>query len=133
MAALKRSRQRECIKEFLKSRHDHPTADMIYTHVREEFPQISLGTVYRNLALLSEIGEIRKISCNGPDRFDANITSHYHFTCSRCGNVEDVYLEELPDFASLYPENFQGIIEKVSLDFTGICSACKSSGTMKAQ
>ena len=72
MATLKHSRQRDCIKEFLMGRYDHPTADMVYAHVREEFPHISLGTVYRNLSLLSELGEIQKITCEGPDRFDGN-------------------------------------------------------------
>lgn len=58
MAALKYSRQRESIKEFLRSRTDHPTADTVYENLRQIYPNISLGTVYRNLSLLSDIGEI---------------------------------------------------------------------------
>ena len=54
--ALKYSRQREAIKEFLMTRTDHPTADVVYMNVRQEFPNISLGTVYRNLTLLSDMG-----------------------------------------------------------------------------
>ena len=65
MPALKYSRQRESIKRFLLSRYDHPTADTIYLHVKEEFPNISLGTVYRNLALLTDLGEIIKITTDG--------------------------------------------------------------------
>ena len=79
MPALKYSRQRESIKRFLMSRYDHPTADTIYLHVREEFPNISLGTVYRNLSLLTELGEIIKITTDGPDRFDGNVKPHSHF------------------------------------------------------
>ena len=79
MPALKYSRQRESIKLFLMNRKDHPTADMVYVNMREKFPHISLGTVYRNLSLLAEIGEITKISTEGPDRFDANQNPHYHF------------------------------------------------------
>lgn len=124
MAALKHSRQRDCIKEFLMGRKDHPTADMIYAHVREEFPHISLGTVYRNLSLLSEIGEIRKLTCNGPDRFDANTMPHYHFTCNTCGCVEDLEFKQEPDFSGLLPVNFGGIIEQTKLDFCGTCAAC---------
>ena len=127
MAALKHSRQRDCIKEFLMSRHDHPTADMVYAHVREEFPHISLGTVYRNLSLLSEIGEIKKITRNGPDRFDGNTMPHYHFTCNCCGCVEDLKFAEEPDFSKITPMNFHGVIEQVNLDFNGICGACKVS------
>ena len=59
---LKYSRQRECIKTFLMDRKDHPTADTVYMHVRQEYPNISLGTVYRNLTLLSDIGEISRLN-----------------------------------------------------------------------
>ena len=124
MAALKHSRQRDCIKEFLMGRYDHPTADMVYAHVREEFPRISLGTVYRNLSLLSEIGEIRKITCNGPDRFDANTAPHFHFTCTCCGAVSDLEFDQKPSFDGLTPKNFAGTIQLVSLDFSGTCEAC---------
>ena len=59
---IKYSRQRESIVNFLASRTDHPTAETIYQNIKKEFPNISLGTVYRNLSLLEEIGEIIKIS-----------------------------------------------------------------------
>ena len=79
---LKRSKQRESIKKFLISRYDHPTAETVYMNIKEEFPNISLGTVYRNLSLLADIGEIQKLSTGiGPDRFDGNPTPHYHFIC----------------------------------------------------
>ena len=71
MASLKYSRQRESILQYLSATHSHPTADMVYMHVKEEFPNISLGTVYRNLNLLADIGEIIKIPTpDGGDRFD---------------------------------------------------------------
>ena len=124
MATLKHSRQRDCIKEFLMSRCDHPTADMVYAHVKEEFPHISLGTVYRNLSLLSEMGEIQKITCNGPDRFDANAAPHFHFTCTHCGAVEDLEFDPKPDYSNLTPKNFDGTIELVTLNFSGKCQAC---------
>ena len=59
--ALKYSRQREAIKSFLMTRKDHPTADVVYENVRKEFPNISLGTVYRNLTLLSDMGELLRL------------------------------------------------------------------------
>ena len=61
MGELKYSRQREAILEALILRHDHPTADTLYRALREDLPHISLGTVYRNLNLLTELGKIRKI------------------------------------------------------------------------
>ena len=76
---LKYSRQREAIKTFLATRYDHPTAETVYLGIKDEFPNISLGTVYRNLALLAELGEIQKISTGtGPDRFDGRPHPHYH-------------------------------------------------------
>ena len=92
MAVLKYSRQRECIKNYLQDREDHPTADMIYTSIRRDFPNISLGTVYRNLSLLVELGEIRKITTDGADRFDAKLIPHSHFICKDCGSVLDVMI-----------------------------------------
>ena len=78
--ALKYSRQREAIKEFMMTRKDHPTADMVYMNVRKEFPNISLGTVYRNLTLLSDMGELLRLRVgDGVDHFDATTTPHYHF------------------------------------------------------
>ena len=71
MATLKFSRQRESIKQYLASTKEHPTADMVYMHVKEDYPNISLGTVYRNLNLLTDIGEALKIATpDGADRFD---------------------------------------------------------------
>ena len=72
---IKHSRQRECIKKFLATRYDHPTAETIYLNVKKDFPNISLGTVYRNLSLLTQLGEIKKLTTSiGPDRFDGNIS-----------------------------------------------------------
>ena len=94
MKILKYSRQRESIKASLSRRTDHPTADMIYTDIRTEFPNISLGTVYRNLNLLVELGEVRKLSFGyGPDRFDADLAPHHHFVCRKCGSVIDLPLK----------------------------------------
>ena len=69
MKAIKHSKQRDSIKTCLMGRRDHPTADAVYMSIREEFPNISLGTVYRNLNLLVDLGEIQKLTCgNGPDQ-----------------------------------------------------------------
>ena len=82
MKTLKYSRQRESIKASLMSRKDHPTADAVYASIREEFPNISLGTVYRNLNLLVELGEVQKLTFgDGKDHFDADTSLHYHFVC----------------------------------------------------
>ena len=83
MPALKYSRQREAIKCFLMTRKDHPTADVVYHSLRADFPNISLGTVYRNLTLLADLGEIARLRLgDGVDHFDADTSRHYHFICS---------------------------------------------------
>ena len=85
MATLKYSRQRECIREYVQKCKEHPTADQVYAEIKREFPNISLGTVYRNLSLLSEIGEIQKLSnFGGADHFDGCVTPHCHFMCKEC-------------------------------------------------
>lgn len=123
--ALKRSKQREAIIDFLKTRKDHPTADTVYQEIRNVIPNISLGTVYRNLSLLSDRGEILRLACDGKvDRFDADIRPHYHFICIECGCVQDVdfpYSKQLDETAD---DAFDGIIIKHSLLFEGICKGC---------
>ncbi|MCI8465271.1 MAG: transcriptional repressor [Lachnospiraceae bacterium] len=126
MGALKYSRQRESIKEFLAGRRDHPTADTIYMNIRKTYPNISLGTVYRNLSLLESLGEVQKISCgDGAERFDPNTNPHYHFVCRQCGCVKDIPMplcEELETMASAIVE---GSIEGHTAMFYGTCGECR--------
>ena len=122
---LKHSRQRESIKQFLMTRTDHPTAETIYENLRKEYPKISLGTVYRNLSLLTEIGEIQTISTGvGPDRFDGNVEPHYHFICKRCGRVIALTMQGLEHINLLAQHGFSGRIEGHSVFFYGKCEEC---------
>lgn len=124
MPALKYSRQRESIKQYLMGRHDHPTADMVYMGVREEFPHISLGTVYRNLSLLSDLGEIIKFNTDGVDHFDADIMPHYHFVCRHCHCVLDMDVSPLEQVNAEANQTFGGMIEGHSILFHGLCPEC---------
>ncbi len=125
MAVLKYSRQRESIKEFLATRTDHPTADTVYTNLREVFPNISLGTVYRNLSLLSDMGEIMKITTgDGADRFDGNTMPHNHFVCKSCHRVIDLDMENIDSIMEVAGENFAGKIEHYVTLFYGVCEDC---------
>ena len=121
----KYSRQRECILKNLQSRSDHPTADMVYESVQVEEPNISLGTVYRNLSFLTENGQILKISTGiGPDHFDGFTEAHNHFVCRKCGRVLDLdYVadEKIIAYAS---KNFNGEIKGYDLQFYGTCEDC---------
>ena len=125
---LKYSKQRESIKNFLVTRYDHPTAETVYLNIRKEFPNISLGTVYRNLNLLAEIGEIQKLSPGiGPDRFDGNPAPHYHFICRHCGCVMDLTVSGLDHINILAGQDFDGEIEGHITYFYGACPSCKAS------
>ena len=122
---LKYSRQRESIKKFLMTRTDHPTAETIYENLRKEYPKISLGTIYRNLSLLTDIGEIQTISTGvGPDRFDGNAKPHYHFICKHCGQVIDLKMQGLEHINLLAQHEFPGIIVGHSVFFYGSCEEC---------
>lgn len=123
---MKYSRQREAIKDFLKTRNDHPTADVVYINVKQEFPNISLGTVYRNLTLLSNLGEIQKLNMgDGADHFDANITPHYHFICKDCGSVIDLDMVSIENVNDIAGADFNGKIAGHVTYFYGKCGNCK--------
>ena len=125
MPALKYSRQRESIKENLMNRFDHPTADMVYSDIRKIYPNISLGTVYRNLSLLSDLGEIRKlVTSDGAVRFDADTSPHNHFTCRKCGAVLDLDMGDISRLMDSASQNFDGVIENCSVNFYGLCGRC---------
>ena len=125
---MKFSRQRAAILSFLQSRKDHPTAELVYTNVKEEFPNISLGTVYRNLNQLAEAGMIAKHSFGdlGIDHFDYNAEPHQHFVCSCCNAVIDLPTQN-HDFSFIDKEaakGFDGLIQGHRLYFCGICRDC---------
>ena len=123
--ALKYSRQREVIKDFLCTRKDHPTADVVYMNVRQHFPNISLGTVYRNLTLLSDMGEIIRLRVgDGVDHFDADTSPHNHFVCSECGSVIDLKMENIDYIQEAARKDFSGRIDGYSAYFYGLCGSC---------
>lgn len=124
---MKYSHQREEILDNLRSRRDHPTADMVYEAMREIEPNISLGTVYRNLSLLSEQGHLLKISTGiGPDHFDGHIEPHNHFICKKCGAVLDMDYKLKEDVINEAAYSFPGKISSFELQFFGECDRCLS-------
>ncbi len=133
MKTLKYSRQRECIKTCLMNRKDHPTADALYTSIREHFPNISLGTVYRNLNLLVELGEIRKLSCgDGTDHFDYDTSPHYHYVCRQCGRVMDIQMEAIKQLETAARKFAPGSIDDHTVFFYGRCNECLENAQHKA-
>jgi len=117
------SRQREKILEFLKDSKNHPSADEIYGKMKEYFPSISLGTVYRNLGVLHHQGHVnRLIHAEGPDRFDADMGAHSHFYCEKCGMIYDIEsdLTAIPTGKLLNGHK----INKQTTSYYGICGRC---------
>ena len=122
----RKSKQREAVLRVLRSTTSHPTADWIYDQVRKEIPNISLGTVYRNLKLLKEEGEVLDLDMAGNfSRFDGNNENHYHFRCEDCGRVFDI---DEPVDRCIEERVSQKTGFRVShhrLEFRGLCDSCQ--------
>lgn len=119
------SRQRKVILDVLKRTKAHPSADWVYREVKKEIPNISLGTVYRNLKLLQSIGEVTEISCEGNEgRFEGNSHLHYHITCQKCGQIKDVDDIILHDIEGKVAAATGFKITHHCVGFAGICPAC---------
>ena len=124
-ANLRMTRQRTVILEELRRVDTHPSADEIYEMVRKRLPRISLGTVYRNLEILSETGEIQKLELGCTlKRFDGIADNHYHIRCLQCDRVVDAPVDFDPgiDHEIKQATDYQIIGHK--LEFIGICPEC---------
>lgn len=119
------TRQREVILEEIRRTKVHPSADEVYEMVRKRLPRISLGTVYRNLEILSELGEIQKLELGGDiKRFDWDPKKHYHVRCLQCGRVDNAPIAPLREIEDeLYGSTVYTIIGH-RLEFEGLCPRC---------
>lgn len=123
---MRMTRQRQVILEELRKVSTHPGADEIYTMVRRRMPRISLGTVYRNLEVLSELGEIRKIEMGGTlKRFDGKSDNHYHIRCMICQRVVDAPVRLMPNLEKSLNGKTDFEILGHRLEFVGICPECQ--------
>lgn len=121
----RQTRQRRVVYESVKRSKSHPTADMIFDRVRRALPNISLGTVYRNLSVLKEQGLLNEL--HGTDRkthYDANLHPHAHFTCLKCGAITDIM--ECPEVNWHSLEELAGCsVNDQRIEFNGICRSCR--------
>lgn len=123
---MKFSKQRELILNTVKSNTVHPTADFIYDYLKKDNPNLSLGTVYRNLSQLVSHGYIQKVSMPGfPDRFDGNVVEHNHMICDVCGNIEDIHSNTLKNIPSIISEELDVEITSCNIILHGVCKNCK--------
>jgi Fur family ferric uptake transcriptional regulator len=117
--------QRKVILEEIRKCQTHPSADEIYELVRKRLPRISLGTVYRNLEILTELGLIQKLETAGnANRFDWDVTKHYHIRCMHCGRIDNAPVAPLHQLEDeLYGATVYTIIGH-RLEFVGLCPKC---------
>lgn len=124
MKQQRNTRQRQLVLQAVRACRNHPTADQIYTDLRVVEPTLSRGTVYRNLNILVENGEIGLVKVPGADRYDWRLDRHAHLLCTECRKVEDVslgYFEEL-DRQMERESGYQ--VQRHRLLFEGLCPAC---------
>ena len=123
---LRMTRQRRVILEELRKVNTHPSADEIYEMVRKRLPRISLGTVYRNLEVLSESGDIQKLELGcSLRRFDGTPENHYHIRCTRCDRVVDAPIDFSIDIEQKLKDETSFKIIGHKLEFIGICPDCQ--------
>jgi Fur family peroxide stress response transcriptional regulator len=121
--------QRMAILRVLTESRSHPTIDEIYGHVRKDFPMTSLATVYKTVALLSELGQVTELGVpGGASRFDgASAEAHPHITCVRCGRIADVELPRSDAFFDAVAGASQFQVVEGRVDFWGVCPACQQT------
>lgn len=123
---IRRTKQRGIILDIVKNTKIHPTADWIYEKVRQMMPNISLGTVYRNLKILKEMGELNELDCLGSNaRFDGNTCPHYHFTCQKCGAIVDIEEPVHKEIETAIAQKTGFEITYYCMGFFGKCSECR--------
>jgi Fur family peroxide stress response transcriptional regulator len=121
----RRSQQRERILELLEETDQHPTANWLYTRLRKDFPDLSMGTVYRNLGALAEQGLVSRMGFGSTfDRFDANTEHHYHFICDSCGTILDLDLP-IDEALNRRLRAATGLEARLhDIQFHGLCQSC---------
>ena len=124
----KHFRKREAILDCLRSTTIHPSADWVHAQLKPRFPDLSLGTVYRNLTYFKESGDIISLgTVNGVERFDGNTKPHVHFICTGCSAVSDLHEIAVPqELVEDAARHTGGRIATCTLSFTGLCSQCSN-------
>lgn len=126
MSQTRMTKQRAVILEVLRSVNSHPTADEIYSMVREKMPRVSLGTVYRNLDMLTAMGEVVRLDKAGAQkRFDGDTRPHFHVRCQMCGKIGDIFHDvSIPSTKGIKVEGFS--LHTAEVEFSGLCDTCKT-------
>ena len=131
MECKKHFRKRDAILTCLRQTTVHPSAEWIYTQLKAEIPDLSMGTVYRNLTLFKEQGRIASLgTVKGVERFDGNTDPHVHFICTECGAVVDLAAISVPEELNrAAATDSGGRVDTCQLTFTGVCMECLNNKT----
>ena len=124
--STKHFRKRDAILTYLRSTNSHPSAEMVFTQLKPEIPDLSMGTVYRNLNLFKQQGlAVSVATVKGVERFDGNTEPHVHFICQDCDAVIDLMDMNVPEsLKAVAAQCCGGQVEGCQLSFTGICCNC---------
>lgn len=133
MAARKTSKKRQAILDALTATTEHPNAEWLYRKLKPAYPDLSLGTVYRNLSLFADAGEISRLGgFGGQERFDGRTDPHAHLLCTECGRILDVEIPELEPKLCALASGCGAEVRTCTLAFTGVCSDCRGPGESPA-
>lgn len=120
------TKQKKVILEILRGTHCHPSADWVYEQARELVPDISLGTVYRNLSVLRDLGEILELNYGSTySRYDGKCENHYHFFCEKCNNLFDVEIPVYEGLDKMMQDTTDFEVRYHRMEFYGLCNKCK--------
>ena len=121
------TKQQLMIRRLLEQSETHPTAEELYLEAKKEMPNISMGTVYRNLGHMAEEGLIRRLHfAEQPDHYDKNVHPHDHAICVKCGNITDVQVKSISNLIENAPEMD---IHSYELSIQCICAGCRINST----
>ena len=125
----KQFRKRNAILDFVRQSDQHPSAEIIFEALKPRIPDLSLGTVYRNLGLFKQQGLIRSLgTVGGVERFDGIVTPHVHFVCSRCGCIRDLRSLCVPELqCQKAADEVGGSVDQCMLTFFGVCQDCRNA------
>lgn len=122
---MRMTSQRALILDYLKKVKTHPTAAEVYAVARRHLPNLSFGTVYRNLGYLTNEGLLLELKFAGVSHYDGNTQNHYHFLCRVCGKVEDIEMAPLDALTDRAQKATDSEIEFHQVQFVGRCRKCK--------
>ena len=126
MTSRRNTIQKDLVRNAVYEMKKHVTANEVYEFIKESYPTIGKGTIYRNFDILVEEGALRKVEVSeGPNRFDFTLKNHYHVRCVKCGEVSDVDMDEIPDLMKKIHDTHGIEFLDYNISFKGIFPKCR--------